>query len=122
MEGTPVPVVFFKSPVASPASEVLLSFVTVTVFPEFVTSPARAVPVNPPAVPVVFWLSVGKVQFAKLPEAGVPRAGVTKVGEFVIATLPVPELFAHVTTPPPAATKTCPIEPAAVNVVTPTPD
>jgi hypothetical protein len=32
------------------------------------------VPVTLAAVPVVFWLSVGNVQLAKLPEAGVPNA------------------------------------------------
>lgn len=32
------------------------------------------------ADPVVFWLSVGKVQLARLPLAGVPSAGVTSAG------------------------------------------
>ena len=39
------------------------------------------VPVTLDAVPVVFWLSVGNVQLAKSPEAGVPRTGVVKVGD-----------------------------------------
>ena len=45
---------------------------------------------KPAAVPVVFWLSVGNVQFAKLPDDGVPKAGVTKVGLFANTTPPVP--------------------------------
>ena len=36
---------------------------------------------SPAAVPEVFWLSVGKVQFAKFPDVGVPSIGVTKVGD-----------------------------------------
>lgn len=32
------------------------------------------------ALPVVFWLSVGKVQLAKLPDAGVPSTGAVIVG------------------------------------------
>jgi hypothetical protein len=49
--------------------------------------------VNVAAEPVVFWLSVGNVQFARLPEEGVPRAGVIKVGEFTSATtVPEPEV------------------------------
>ena len=54
--------------------------------PEFVTleqvTPATViagVPVKPPAVPVVFWFKVGKVQFVSVPLAGVPSAGATKV-------------------------------------------
>ena len=41
--------------------------------------PTAKVEDSPAAVPVVFWLSVGKVQLAKLPEAGVPSAGATNV-------------------------------------------
>ena len=33
-----------------------------------------ALPVQEPELPVVFWFSVGKVQFAKLPDEGVPSA------------------------------------------------
>jgi hypothetical protein len=48
------------------------------------------VPVSPPAVPVVFWLSVGNVQLARFPEEGVPRAGVTRVGDVANTAAPVP--------------------------------
>lgn len=51
------------------------------------------------ALPVVFWLSVGNVQLAKLPEEGVPSAGVTSVGLFEKTLLPVPVKDA-VPTPP----------------------
>lgn len=50
-------------------------------------------PVTLPAEPVVFWFSVGKEQFAKLPEDGVPRMGVTNVGDVARATtVPLPEV------------------------------
>ena len=42
------------------------------------------------AVPVVFWLKVGKVQLVKSPDVGVPKTGVTNVGEVAKATT-VPE-------------------------------
>ena len=42
------------------------------------------------AFPVVFWFSVGNVQLAKLPDAGVPRAGVTKVGLVANTKAPLP--------------------------------
>jgi hypothetical protein len=51
--------------------------------------------VNVAAEPVVFWLSVGNVQFAKLPELGVPSAGVTRVGLVDITTEPVPVIVAN---------------------------
>ena len=57
---------------------------------EFVTEPAvvadiadvadvanvavAALPVQEPELPVVFWLSVGNVQFVSVPEEGVPSA------------------------------------------------
>ena len=45
------------------------------------------------ALPVVFWFSVGNVQFARFPEDGVPNAGVVKIGEVVNATVvPEPEV------------------------------
>ena len=67
------------------------------------------VPVNPPAVPVVFWFSVGKVQLVNVPEVGVPRIGVTNVGLVDNTTLPVP---VEVVTPvPPLATGNVPVTP-----------
>ena len=50
------------------------------------------------ALPVVFWFSVGKVQFAKLPEEGVPSAGVTNVGLVANTLLPDP-VFVTLTNP-----------------------
>jgi hypothetical protein len=50
------------------------------------------VPVRPPAVPVVFWLSVGNVQLVRVPEAGVPNAGVANVGLVANTASPVPVL------------------------------
>jgi hypothetical protein len=41
------------------------------------------------ALPVVFWLSIGKVQLVKFPDAGVPRIGVTNVG--LVANTNAPE-------------------------------
>lgn len=67
------------------------------------------------ALPVVFWFSVGNVQFAKLPDAGVPKAGVTKVGEFDRTTEPEPVEL--VTPVPPDATANVADNPAAVPVV-----
>lgn len=70
---------------------------------------------NPAAVPVVFWLSVGKVQLARLPLVGVPKIGVTSVGLLESTTLPVP---VDVVTPvPPEATAKVEERPAAVPVV-----
>lgn len=61
------------------------------------------------ALPVVFWLRVGKVQFAKLPDDGVPKAGVTSVGLFDSTLLPEP---VDVVTPvPPFATGKVPVTP-----------
>ena len=42
------------------------------------------------ALPEVFWLRVGNVQLAKLPEAGVPNAGVIKVGLVANTNFPEP--------------------------------
>lgn len=70
---------------------------------------------NPAAVPVVFWLRVGKVQLARLPLVGVPKRGVTSVGLMDSTTLPVP---VDVVTPvPPEATAKVEERPAAVPVV-----
>jgi hypothetical protein len=57
---------------------------------------------SPAAVPVVFWLSVGNVQLAKLPEVGVPSIGVTSVG--LVASTFAPEPVEVVTPVPPFAT------------------
>ncbi len=40
---------------------------------------SAGVPLRFAAVPVVFWFSVGNVQFVSVPEAGVPNTGATKV-------------------------------------------
>jgi hypothetical protein len=58
------------------------------------------------ADPVVFWLSVGNVQLAKLPEAGVPSAGVTSVG--LVESTTDPEPVEDVTPVPPFNTGNCP--------------
>ena len=58
------------------------------------------VPVTFAAVPVVFWLSVGKVQFVRVPEDGVPSAGVTSVGLVAKTRLPVPVTELLSVTPP----------------------
>lgn len=64
------------------------------------------------ALPVVFWFSVGNVQLAKLPDAGVPRAGATKVGLLDSTTLPEP---VDVVTPvPPLATGKVPVVPPSI--------
>jgi hypothetical protein len=67
--------------------------------PPFATA---TIPVTFAAVPVVFWFSVGNVQFAKLPEVGVPRRGVTKVG--LVDKTVFPEPVEVVTPVPPLAT------------------
>lgn len=66
------------------------------------------------AVPVVFWFSVGKVQFVSVPELGVPNAGVTKVG--LVANTKAPEPVSSVT----AAAK-LDDDGVAKNVATPVP-
>ena len=40
-----------------------------------------------PALPVVFWLSVGKVQFVSVPDVGVPNTGVTSVGDVIVGVV-----------------------------------
>lgn len=66
------------------------------------------------ALPVVFWFSVGKVQFVNVPEAGVPKAGVTSVG-----------LLANTKAPEPVSSETADAklaeEGVAKNVATPEP-
>jgi len=84
------------------------------VVPEGVTA-QPPVTATPPEVPVVFWFSVGNVQFVRVPEDGVPRAGVTSVGEVERTTEPEP---VEVVTPvPPEATARVVDNPAAVPVV-----
>ena len=51
---------------------------------------ACVAPVTVAAVPVVFWFSVGKVQFVSVPDAGVPSAGVTSVGLVANTSEPLP--------------------------------
>ncbi len=72
--------------VYEPPNSNIVSAASRTVFARFVE--VRPVKVSSPlcpeidrlaALPVVFWFSVGKVQFAKFPEVGVPKTGVTKV-------------------------------------------
>ena len=67
-----------------------------------------------PALPVVFWLSVGKVQLARLPDDGVPNAGVTSVGE--VANTRAPEPVSSVTAEAKLA-----LEGVAKKVATPVP-
>ena len=67
------------------------------------------------ALPVVFWFSVGNVQFAKLPEAGVPKAGVTSVGLLDKTTEPEP--VAVVTPVPPLAGGKTPLAPMVSDTV-----
>lgn len=74
--------------VYDPPSSRIVSAASRTVFVLLVLD--RPVKVNNPdcpdidklaALPVVFWFSVGNVQFVSVPEAGVPNAGVVSVGE-----------------------------------------
>jgi hypothetical protein len=72
----------------------------ITLFAVSVVAPVpplatATVPVTFAAVPVVFWFSVGNVQLAKLPDAGVPNAGVTNVG--LVANTKDPEPVSSVT-------------------------
>ena len=60
-----------------------------------------------PALPVVFWFSVGNVQLVSVPEAGVPSAGVTSVGLLDKTTEPVP--VEDVTPVPPLETGSVPV-------------
>ncbi len=59
------------------------------------------------ALPVVFWLSVGNVQFARFPDVGVPKIGVVSDG-LVDKTL-LPEPVEEVTPVPPLATGKVPV-------------
>jgi hypothetical protein len=53
----------------------LVAFVAVVAVVAVVADVAVAeLPVQDPELPVVFWLSVGNVQLAKLPDEGVPSA------------------------------------------------
>ena len=57
---------------------VFATFVTGKLAPAKVVAPVPPEPIakvadSPAAVPVVFWLSVGNVQFVKVPLAGVPK-------------------------------------------------
>ena len=99
----------------------LLSKLAIVVAPYLNTSlPPDSTMLNPavttePALPVVFWFSVGKVQLVRLPDAGVPKAGVTSVGLVESTTEPVP---VEVVTPvPPEVTAKVADKPAAVPVV-----
>jgi hypothetical protein len=64
------------------------------------------------ALPVVFWFSVGNVQFVKVPDAGVPSAGVISVGEVIVGVVKaalvdrtlLPDPVEVVTPVPPLAT------------------
>ena len=94
--------------------------------PRFVLAPDVVVaPVPPeatasvadrlPAEPVVFWLSVGNVQLAKLPEVGVPKIGVTSVG--LVASAFAPEPVEVVTPVPPLATAKVPVMSAVLRLI-----
>jgi len=99
----------------------LLSMLAITVAPYLNTSlPPDSTMLNPvvttePELPVVAWLSVGKVQLVRVPEDGVPKAGVTSVGLLDSTTEPVPVEL--VTPVPPDATDRVADSPAAVPVV-----
>ena len=64
-------------------------------------------PVAVAALPVVFWFSVGNVQFARFPDVGVPKIGVVSDG-LVDKTL-LPEPVEEVTPVPPLATGKVPV-------------
>lgn len=64
------------------------------------------------ALPVVLWFSVGNVQLAKFPDAGVPSAGVTSVGLLDSTTAPDP--VDDVTPVPPRATGSVPVVPPSI--------
>ena len=53
-------------------------------------APELTVVVTVAALPVVFWFSVGNVQFAKFPDVGVPSNGVTNAGLVANTLAPVP--------------------------------
>jgi hypothetical protein len=74
-------------------------------------TPELIVVVTVAALPVVFWFSVGNVQFVSVPDEGVPKTGVTKVGLVDKTTFPDP---VEVVTPvPPFATAKVPVTPVA---------
>ena len=58
----------------------------------------RAV-VSVAALPVVDWLSVGKVQFARFPLVGVPRIGVMNVADVELSNSATPVPFSSLKTP-----------------------
>ena len=64
-------------------------------------------PVHEPDEPVVFWFSVGNVQFVKFPDVGVPSTGVTNVG--LVESTVFPEPVEVVTPVPPLATGSVPV-------------
>tara|TARA_R110000850_G_scaffold39565_1_gene102540 strand:+ start:427 stop:711 length:285 start_codon:yes stop_codon:yes gene_type:complete len=84
-------VVALPDEVTSPVKFALV--VTVAALP-VVLLDVKAFPVQVAELPVVFWFSVGKVQFVNVPLAGVPNAGVVNVGEVkvlfvIVAVLPL---------------------------------
>lgn len=84
------------NPVPLPMSSAPFAGVVVRPVPPLatasVTDKPAALPVHEADDPVVFWFSVGNVQLAKLPEAGVPKAGVTSVGDVAKTKAPEPVL------------------------------
>ena len=67
---------------------------------------------RPAAVPVVFWFSVGNVQFARLPDWGVPKIGVVNdglVNDGLVDNTLLPEPVEDVTPVPPLATGKVPV-------------
>ena len=89
-------------PVPSVNALVVLAVIVMLAEPLKLTPLMLRAVVSVAAEPVVFWFSVGNVQLAKLPDAGVPSAGVTSVGLSDRTTEPVP--VEDVTPVPPLAT------------------
>lgn len=90
-------------PITSPRFDLAPDALVAPVPPDPITN----VEDKPAAVPVVFWFSVGKVQFARFPDVGVPKIGVVSDG-LVDKTL-LPEPVEEVTPVPPLATGKVPV-------------
>jgi len=109
-----VPLLVSRLPLVEGATKLgaLVPLPKITLFAVKVASPVppdatASVADKDAADPVVFWLSVGKVQFVSVPLVGVPRIGVTSVG-LVLSTL-LPEPVEVVTPVPPEATASVPV-------------
>jgi len=101
--------------VYDPPSSRIVSAASRTVFARFVLASPVTVsnPVCPltdklAALPVVFWLSVGKVQLVRVPELGVPNIGVVSVG--LVSVLLVSVLAAEIVSMVTPSIETTPAE------------